>query len=429
MPKPALGERSACAASRSASGVGGGAQRVEPLGQAGAADGEHLVDERAPAEVVGELVEQRVVEHRRDPAVELARAARAARPAWPGARPCPPRGSASTSSAAVSAVSARIGISGSSARICVAASSPPRTGIRRSSRIASKPSARRPPRRRPARARPASASRRGARAACRSGGAARRRPRPRARWLADSAGTRLRRRLDARARPRRSGSSSVNAEPVAERGDDGHVAAHRARQPARDAEPEPGAGPRPGVAARPRLEQPLRGPRRRSPAGVADRDPQPLALRRGARSAPAPRSVYLTALLRQVEHDLAHPRGVAVQRVRHLRVDVDAQLERRGRAGSGAARRRSRSAAAAGRSRRPRPRRVRPRRARRRARRAAARRATARRRRSPRPARARARGSAGVDQQLRRARDARQRRLDLVAHRGQELALLLLHGA
>ena len=78
MPKPALGERSACAASRRRSGSVAARERVEALRERGAPDGEHLVDQRAAAEALGELVEQRVVEHRRDPAVELGRAARAA---------------------------------------------------------------------------------------------------------------------------------------------------------------------------------------------------------------------------------------------------------------------------------------------------------------------------------------------------------------
>ena len=78
MPKPALGERSACAASRSSSGVLAACRRGDPVGELAAPDREHLVDERAPAEVLGELVEQRLVEHGRDPAVELRSAARAA---------------------------------------------------------------------------------------------------------------------------------------------------------------------------------------------------------------------------------------------------------------------------------------------------------------------------------------------------------------
>ena len=128
----------------------------------------------------------------------------------------------------------------------------------------------------------------------------------------------------------------------------------------------------------------------------------------------------------EVEHDLAHARGVAVQRVRHVGVDLDEQLERP------AAQARAQHAGDRGQQ----PARVvvgglllgrgRPRRARRRARRGPGRRAPGRRRRSPRPARARARPRPAPQQQLGRAGDARQRRLDLVAHRRQELALLLL---
>ena len=212
---------------------------------------------------------------------------------------------------------------------------------------------------------------------------------------------------------------------LAELGDDGDVAAHRAGEPARDAEAQPGARPRPRVVARPRLEQAREIVLGDAAAGVGDRD---LSLSPSTCASIA-RDAALRVLDRvggEVEDDLAHAGGVAAQRVGHVGVDVDEQLERRGRAGSGAARRRSRSAGGAGRSRRPRSR-SRP----------ASARVTSSTSRTARPSdcaaseitsassRSRVRQPA-LAQQLGRARDARQRRLDLVAHRRQEAALLLL---
>ena len=62
-------------------------------------------------------------------------------------------------------------------------------------------------------------------------------------------------------------------------------------------------------------------------AGVGDRDQQALAVDARADAGVAGLGV-LDRVGRQVEHDLAHAGGVAAQRVRHVGVDVDEQLER-----------------------------------------------------------------------------------------------------
>ena len=147
-------------------------------------------------------------------------------PSMPASRQC------STSSAAVSAVSARIGISGRSARIARAASSPPITGMRRSSRTASK------------------LSRRGRLdrglavldqhrldaepLELHADQAPQRRRRPR-RPARGSRSARARPRSPSPASPRRSQRQlERERRALAERAHHGHVAAHGARQPARD---------------------------------------------------------------------------------------------------------------------------------------------------------------------------------------------------
>ena len=113
----------------------------------------------------------------------------------------------------------------------------------------------------------------------------------------------------------------------AQLGDDGDVAAHRAGEPARDAEPEAGPGPRARVRARPRLEQPLQVLLGDAATGVGDRDQDALAVDARADAGVAGLGV-LDGVGGEVEDDLAHAGGVAAQRVRDLGVDLDEQLER-----------------------------------------------------------------------------------------------------
>ena len=167
----------------------------------------------------------------------------------------------STSSAAVSAVSARIGISGSRSRIASAASSPPSTGIRRSSRMASngvvargldRGLAVRDQGRLDAEALELHAEQPAQRGVVLGHEHAARGQR--GGDLGRSDGSQLARFQRQLERERRAG---------AELADDGDVAAHRAGQPARDAEAEAGAGPGARVVARPRLEEALEIARRR----------------------------------------------------------------------------------------------------------------------------------------------------------------------